>query len=318
MNAQRVLVTGASGFVGQRVSSLLESLGASVVKTSRSPVNQPGFVQVSSLDSSTDWSEALHGCASVVHLAARVHVMNETASDPLQEFRRTNVEGVLRLATQAAECGVKRFVFVSSVKVNGEEGHFTEQSNPCPVDPYGVSKHEAERALLAFGQQSGLEVVIVRPPLVYGPGVKANFLNLMVAVARGIPLPLGAIQNKRSLVFVGNLAHAVVRCLEHPAAVGRTYFVSDNCDISTPELIKAMGRALGRGARLLAIPPAVIRLGATLLGRRAFAQRLLGDLTICPSALITELEWVPPYTMDEGLKETAHWYLQQSNIKALA
>ena len=315
MNVQRILVTGATGFVGQRVCSQLESLGAVVVKTSRAPSSEPNTFQVQALGPHTEWREALQGCTSVVHLAARVHVMNENAVDPLFEFRQANTEGTLQLARQAVQCGVKRMVFISSIKVNGEAGEFTASSIPNPIDPYGISKYEAEQQLLEFSQQSGLEVVVLRPPLVYGPGVKANFLKLLGAVARGIPLPFGAVHNKRSLVFVGNLASAISTCLEHPRAAGRVYMVSDNADVSTAQLIQEMAQALGRKANLLGISPWLIESLAALLGKRAAAQRLLGDLTVSPQALCEELDWNPPFSIQAGMKETADWYMQQGQLK---
>jgi nucleoside-diphosphate-sugar epimerase len=223
--------------------------------------------------------------------------------------------GTLQLARQAVQCGVKRMVFISSIKVNGEAGEFTPSSIPNPMDPYGISKYEAEQQLLEFSQQSGLEVVVLRPPLVYGPGVKANFLKLLGAVARGIPLPFGAVHNKRSLVFVGNLASAISTCLEHPRAAGRVYMVSDNADVSTAQLIQEMAQALCRKANLLGISPWLIESLAALLGKRAAAQRLLGDLTVSPQALCEELDWNPPFSIQAGMKETADWYMQQGQLK---
>lgn len=315
MNGQRILVTGATGFVGQRVCSQLENLGAVVIKTSRAPSSEPNTFQVQALGPHTEWRESLQGCTSVVHLAARVHVMNENAVDPLFEFRQANTEGTLQLARQAVQAGVKRMVFVSSIKVNGEAGHFTVGSTPNPIDPYGISKFEAEKQLLESGRQSGLEVVVLRPPLVYGPGVKANFLKLLGTVARGVPLPLGAVNNKRSLVFVGNLANAITTCLVHPKAAGRVYLVSDNVDVSTAQLIREMAQAFGRKANLISISPRLIESLAALLGKRAAAQRLLGDLTVSPQALCEELEWKPPFSMQAGMKETADWYRQQGHLR---
>ncbi|MBU0540862.1 MAG: SDR family oxidoreductase [Gammaproteobacteria bacterium] len=315
MNGQRILVTGATGFVGQRVCSQLENLGAVVIKTSRAPSSEPNTFQVQALGPHTEWRESLQGCTSVVHLAARVHVMNENAVDPLFEFRQANTEGTLQLARQAVQCGVKRMVFISSIKVNGEAGEFTASSIPNPIDPYGISKYEAEQQLLELSRQSGLEVVILRPPLVYGPGVRANFLKLLSVVARGIPLPLGAVNNQRSLVYVGNLANAIATCLNHSNAVGKTYLVSDNSDVSTPQLVREMALALGRKANLINISPWLIESLAALLGKRAAAQRLLGNLTVSPQALHEDLDWEPPYSMQVGMKETADWYMQQGQLK---
>lgn len=315
MNGQRILVTGASGFVGQRVCSLLESLGAVVVKTSRATSVNTNTFQVAPLGPITDWTKALAGCNAVVHLAARVHVMDDKSADPLTEFRQANTAGTLQLARQAAQCGVKRMVFVSSIKVNGEAGDFSANSTPHPVDPYGISKYEAEQQLLEFSQQSGLEVSVIRPPLVYGPGVRANFLKLLDAVARGIPLPFGAVNNQRSLVFVGNLASAIATCIEHPKAAGKIYLVSDHADVSTAQLVREMAHALGRKANLIPIPPRLIELFAAMLGKRAAAQRLLGNLTASPQALREELNWKPAFTLQAGMKETANWYMQQGQLK---
>ncbi|WP_341237292.1 SDR family oxidoreductase [uncultured Limnobacter sp.] len=315
VNGQRILVTGATGFVGKRVCQLLESLGAVVVKTSRAAPTEPNTFQVAPLGPATDWSAALQGCTAVVHLAARVHVMDDKSADPLMEFRRANTAGTLQLARQAAQCGAKRIVFVSSIKVNGEAGDFNESSIPNPIDPYGISKFEAEQQLLEFSQQSGLEVSILRPPLVYGPGVRANFLKLLSVVARGIPLPFGAVNNQRSLVFVGNLASAIATCIEHANAAGKVYLVSDDSDISTSQLVREMSHALGRKANLINISPRLIESLAAMLGKRAAAQRLLGNLTASPQALREELNWKPAFTVQAGMKETADWYMQQGQLQ---
>ncbi|MEQ9107767.1 MAG: SDR family oxidoreductase [Limnobacter sp.] len=315
VRGQRILVTGATGFVGHRVCALLESMGAEVVKTSRAPRSEPNLFQVDPLGPNSNWKDALQGCHAVVHLAARVHVMNDESANPLHEFRLANTAGTLQLARQSAQCGVKRLVFVSSIKVNGEAGEFTVDSQPNPIDPYGISKFEAEQQLFEFSKQSGLEVTVVRPPLVYGPGVRANFLKLLGAVARGIPLPFGAVHNKRSLVFVGNLASAIASCVQHPNAVGRVFLVSDNADVSTAQLVREMANALGRKPNLLPVPPALIETVAALLGKRAAVQRLLGNLTVSPQVLCDELNWSPPFTLQAGMKETVDWYLQQGQLK---
>jgi len=266
---------------------------------------------VGEIDGTTDWREALHGVHAVVHLAARVHVMRDVAADPLAQYRAVNVDGTLNLARQAAAAGVRRFVFISSIKVNGEEraAAYTEADTPAPEDAYALSKWEAEQGLRQIAAQTGLEVVILRPPLVYGPGVGANFLALMHAVARGIPLPLGAIDNRRSLIFVGNLADAILCCLEHPAAAGKTFLISDGEDVSTPALVRRMAAALGRPARLVALPIPVLRAAAALVGKSALAIRLLDSLTIDGTAIRHTLGWSPPFTLDEGLRETAAWYV---------
>jgi nucleoside-diphosphate-sugar epimerase len=239
--------------------------------------------------------------------------MNEEAADPLAEFRRVNVDGTLRLARQAAEAGVRRFVFVSSIKVNGEHSQpgqpFTADQIPAPGDPYGVSKCEAESELRALSQETGMEVVIIRPPLVYGPGVKANFLAMMRWLQRGVPLPLGGVtENRRSLVFLGNLVDLIVTCIDHPAAANQTFLVSDDEDLSTAVLLRRMAAALGRPARLIPLPAGLITLGAKLIGRPGIAQRLCGSLQVDIGKTKAVLDWSPPVSVDEGLRRTAaHW-----------
>jgi len=250
----------------------------------------------------TDWRPALDGVGAVVHLAARVHVMPDRAHDPLAEFRNVNVYGTLNLARQAAAAGVRRFVYLSSIKVNGEIGAFTESAVGKPDDSYGISKHEAEVGLRSIAGEGGLETVIIRSPLVYGPGVQANFGALMRAVARGIPLPLGAIRNRRSLVALDNLVDFILVCIEHPAAANETFLVSDGEDLSTTDLIRRIARAMGRPARLIPVPAAVLLAGATLLGKRDVTQRLLGSLQVDISKARQVLGWKPPVSVDEGLR----------------
>jgi len=309
---ETVLVTGASGFVGRALCAALVSFGHRVRMAARAPQpDLPGAVAVGDIGPATDWRAALAGIDSVVHLAARTHVLRETAADPLGEFRRTNVGGSERLARAAAAMGVRRFVFLSSVKVNGESTAarpFTESDAPYPEDAYGRTKLEAEQALAGISAATGLEVVVLRPPLVYGPGVKGNFLRLMRLVARGLPLPLGAIRNQRSLVYVGNLADAIVKSLDAPQAAGRTYLVSDGEDLSTPDLVRGLARALGVKPRLLSLPPAALGLAATLAGKRAEFARLTGSLQVDSSRIRRELDWRPPFTLAHGLELTAKWY----------
>jgi len=273
-------------------------------------------VQVGDLTADTDWSHALAGVSVVVHAAARVHVMDETAADPLTEFRRVNVQGTLHLARQAAAAGVRRFVFVSSIKVNGEATHaphprplprgerekFSEDDLPAPLDPYGVSKMEAEQGLRQIAAESGMAVVIIRPPLVYGPGVKANFAALMRAVQRGWPLPLGAVHNKRSLVALDNLVDFIVTCVAHPQAANQTFLVSDGHDLSTTELVRGLARAAGVPARLLPVPVWALQAGAALLGKRDAVQRLYCNLQVDISKARSLLGWVPPVSVEEGLR----------------
>ncbi len=244
---------------------------------------------------------------AIVHLAARVHVMNDTASDPLTEFRRVNVDGTLNLARQAAAAGVRRFVFVSSVKVNGEETlpgkPFSAADAPAPVDPYGISKFEAERGLLQLASETGLEVVIVRPPLVYGPGVKANFEKMVRWLAKGMPLPLGGVHaNRRSLIGLDNLVDLLTVCLRHPAAAGHVFMASDGEDLSTTDLLRRLGKAMHRPARLVPVPPALLELGGRLLGREDVVRRLTGSLQVDIGKTRQVLGWEPPVAVDEGLQ----------------
>jgi nucleoside-diphosphate-sugar epimerase len=265
------------------------------------------------LSSETDWTVALRSVVQVVHLAARVHVMNDKSTDPLAEFRRVNVEGTANLARQAAAAGVLRFVYLSSIKVNGEftqEGRpFAADDAPAPEDPYGVSKHEAEQALRQIAADTGMEMVIIRPPLVYGPGVKANFESIMRWLARGVPLPLAAVtQNRRSLVVLDNLVDLIVTCLNHPAAANQTFLVSDGEDLSTADLLKRMGAALGCPARLFHLPPGPLKLGAALVRKPGIYQRLCGSLQLDIAKTRQLLGWSPLVSVDEGLRRAAEGF----------
>jgi len=305
-----ILVTGANGFIGKATCAALRQAGHAVTPIVRRPNSLAGEQIIGDIGGQTDWCTTLTGMDGVVHLAARVHLMRDTAADPLAQYRAANVEGTLHLARQAAAAGVRRFVFVSSIKVNGAERAkpYTEADAPQPADDYARSKWEAEQGLWKIATQTGLEVVILRPPLVYGPGVRANFLALLRAVARGMPLPLGAIHNQRSLVYIGNLTDAIIHCLEHPAAVGKTFLVSDGEGVSTPELVRRMAAALGRPARLVALPVSLLRAAATLAGKSALVTRLLDSLSVDDTSIRRDLGWTPPFTLDEGLRETAAWY----------
>jgi nucleoside-diphosphate-sugar epimerase len=259
----------------------------------------------------TDWEEALEGVEAVVHLAARVHVVDDRAPDPLAAYRRLNVAATERLA-EAASRRARRFVFVSSVKVNGEQTTakpFDEMDLANPAEPYAVSKWEAENALRRIAARSGMEVVIIRPPLVYGPGVRANFLRLMQAVYGGLPLPLPHIENRRSLIGVENLAHVLVQCVNHPAAANRTFLVSDDEDISTRELVSRIARAFGRPCRLVTLPESWLRLTARVMGRQEEMARLFGSLTVSCVSVRERLGWSPPVALNDGLEATTRWYV---------
>ena len=313
----RVLITGASGFVGRALSIKALADGWHVQGTllpdepphALVPGVEPVVFELPGTDSSL--CHAVTGVDTVIHLAARVHILKETSSDPLHEFRKSNTEGTIRLALQAAKAGVKRFVFMSTVGVNGNTSAdkvFTESDEPAPHNPYSVSKLEAEIALREVGANSGMEVVIVRAPLVYGPGNPGNFLSLLRYVSKGIPLPLSSVSNKRSLLYVGNLADALAICATHPAAAGKTYLVSDGEDVSTPELIRQIAAALGVPARLLPFPVSLMRLAGKLTGKSDAVNGLTGSLTVDSSKIRRELGWKPPFTMEEGLRETAEWF----------
>lgn len=305
----KFLVTGANGFVGGSLCAELYRRGYAVRAAVRSAnlwVDDCERVIVGSIDSGTNWSAALCGVDVVIHLAARVHVMNESAADPLAEFLRVNLYGTENLARQAARAGVKRLVYVSSIKVNGERTilPFTEMDEPNPQDPYGVSKYEAEQALHRVAAETGLQIVIVRPPLVYGAGVKGNFAQMVKVLRSGIPLPLASVRNLRSLIYVGNFVDALIVCATHPAATGQTYLVSDGEDISTPDLLRRLGAAMGHPARLLPCPVALLQFGGRLLGKSEQVERLLGALRVDNSKICCELQWSPPYSLQQGLCAT--------------
>jgi nucleoside-diphosphate-sugar epimerase len=294
IHAHSVLMTGASGFVGKALSA--EFFAQNV------PVS---FTKLAH-DTPESIARALQKCSVVVHLAARVHVMQDTSTDPLSNYRRINVQGTLNLGRQAVEARVRRFVFVSSVKVNGEStsngSAFTEDDLPHPQDAYGLSKYEAEQGLRQLSADTGIEVVIIRPPLVYGRGVKANFASLMRAVQLGWPLPLGAVHNQRSLVALDNLVDFIVTCTTHPLAANQTFLVSDGQDLSTTELVRGMARAAGVSTRMLSVPVWALQAGASLLGKGDAVQRLCGNLQVDISKARRVLGWAPPISVEEGLR----------------
>jgi UDP-N-acetyl-alpha-D-quinovosamine dehydrogenase len=313
----RVLVTGANSFIGSAllVRGALDSALRLRGAVRRSVPDLPAGVEtvrVGDLAPDTDWSDALRGVDAIVHTAARVHIMREAATDPLAEFRWTNVAGTLNLARQAADVGVQRFIFISSIGVNGAETFdvpFTAEDKAAPHSPYAISKYEAELGLRQVAQETGLDVVIIRPPLVYGPKAKGNFNTLLKFVHLGVPLPLGAIQNKRSLVALDNLVHLIVTCLDHPAGANKTFLVSDGEDISTTELLRRTAAALGRPARLIRVPPLTLRTAARFLGKTDLAQRLCGSLQVDISYTREVLGWIPPVSVNEALKQTARYFL---------
>lgn len=309
--AGAILVTGANGFVGSALCRTLRAGGAAVVAARRRQ-GGAGEVAVGELDGNTDWSAALGGCDRVIHLAARVHVMADTSADPMAAYRVVNVDATLNLARQAARHGVRRFVFVSSVKVNGEasaDQPLRATDRPAPCDPYGQSKLEAELALKELGALTGMEVVIVRPPLVYGPGVKANFHNLMRLVKLGVPLPLARVRNQRSMVALDNLVDLLRVCADHPAAAGHTFMVSDDHDLSTAELVKLIGTAMGKRVLLLPVPAGLLSGAARLIGRGGFASRLFGSLQVDIGATRAILNWTPAVSTEAGIARTVTHFL---------
>jgi nucleoside-diphosphate-sugar epimerase len=308
---RRALITGATGFVGTALCDALRQQNWDVrraLRTGNSLASIDDAV-AGDIGPATDWRVALRGVDVVIHLAARTHVMHDTAAEPLAAYRRLNVEGTQTLAHAARAAGVRRFIYLSSIKVHGEATTlrpFTEKDTPKPEDAYGVSKWEAE---LALGEAAaGMETVVLRPPLLYGPGVKGNFLRLMRAIERGIPLPLGSIHNHRSLLYLGNLVGAIMVCLDHPAAAGQTYLLADDEDPSTPELVRAIAAALHKRARLFAFPPQLLRIAGAMTGKSAAVSRLLGSLQINSSKVRGEIGWQPRYTLAEGLSQAAKWY----------
>ncbi|WP_027555992.1 SDR family oxidoreductase [Bradyrhizobium sp. Cp5.3] len=313
----RVLVVGASGFVGGQLVRRLSADGIPLcAAVHRNRADLPAGIDVAEnvdLEGSFDWTSAIAGCDTVAHLGARVHVMRESSANALDAYRRVNVDGTLSLARQAAAAGVRRFVFLSSVKVCGEytapNTPFVETATPRPQDPYGVSKLEAERGLLELGRASGMQIVVLRPPLIYGPGVRANFLSMMRWLRRGVPLPLGRIENRRSLIGVGNMVDLICTCLQHPAAAGEVFMASDGEDLSTPELLKRLAAALDTKARLLPVPVRLLEGVAALAGQRALAQRLCLSLCVDSQKVRTMLDWRPPFRVDEELRRTARAFL---------
>lgn len=305
-------MTGGSGFIGRSLYPQLKSLGHQVrcgLRHASPPagMHSADFVDVGSIDASTDWGRALFDAEVVVHLAARAHVTHERNLDPLSEFRTVNVQGTLNLARQAADSGVCRFVFISSIGVNGSESvrPFTEVDVPAPQEPYAVSKMEAETGLFEIGKKTGMEVVVIRPPLVYGAGAPGNFGRLIKAVKSGLPLPFGAVHNRRTLVGIDNLTSLIACCIEHPSAANQVFLAGDAEDLSTSDLLRLIGESLNRRARLISIPVALMEAIGSAVGRRATVRKICSNLQIDISKAREVLGWEPPLSAVEGLKQAA-------------
>ena len=323
---KKILVTGATGFIGRNLCAFLKEKGYSVRAAVRNSMRDIAgvdeYMQVGDIDQTTDWHQALDGVNAVIHLAARVHIMDDKANDPIEAFRKVNVLGTELLAQLAAKAGVKRFIFISSVKVNGEktegrgqraegrgkEGElkeaFSERDVPEPQDAYGISKLEAENVLKKIADETNLQIVILRIPLVYGPGVKANFKNLIKIASAGLPLPFKGIRNLRSFLYLGNLTHAVIACIDHPKAAGETFMISDGEDISTPELINKIAFALNKKPVLFPFNLKILRAFCKIIGKSEELEKLTGSFLVDSSKIRNLLGWKAPFTMEEGLKET--------------
>lgn len=320
MAAPKVLVTGANGFVGEAaVFKLLVSRDFQPIAAVRGVSRLQGLCPVVKFDlAKPDLQPNLGDIDVVIHAAARVHIMNDDAAQTVEQFRKVNVEGTLRLARNAAASGVRRFIFISSIKVNGEwtapGKPFSADDLPNPLDPYGISKCEAEKALKELSHETGMDVVIIRPPLVYGPGVKANFKNMLKWLAKGVPLPLGAVNNKRSLVAVDNLVSLIITCIDHPGARNQIFLAGDGVDLSTSELLRRLSQSIDKPSRLIPVPQRILQCAARIAGKKGIADRLLGSLQIDIKKNKELLGWVPPADVDEALRRTVEYY-QENEIK---
>lgn len=315
-----IALTGASGFIGSALLFHLQQKGNEVRVFSRQPVHtSPDCMNfsITGIDKDTNYSEGLVNVECVIHCAARVHVMDEESIDPLNDYRAVNTSGTLNLARQASDAGVRRFVFISSIKVSGESTskHSPYKSNdkPNPVDPYGISKYEAEQGLKLISENTDMDVVIIRPVLVYGPEVKGNFLHMMNWISKGIPLPLGAIYNKRSFVALDNLVDLITTCIAHEKAANETFLASDDQDLSTTELIRMLGTAIGINPYLIPIPMKVLRCIFAIIGKAEFSDRLCDSLQVDISYTRETLGWTPPYSVEHSLATTAIAYNQKIN-----
>lgn len=315
MKSSHFLVTGAGGFVGRALSTELVRRGYDafgvVRKMAQTDHLSGGVIEIGEINAQTDWKTALEHIDIVVHLAARVHVMRETDADPLAAFRAVNVAGTERLARLAAGAGVRRFLYVSSIGVHGNcsgKEPISEASAYAPYDAYSVSKLEAERVLFSLARETGLEVAVVRPPLVYGPNNPGNLLRLLKLVRRGLPLPLASVHNRRSMIYLGNLVDALITCAIHPHAAGQAYIVADGTDLSTPQLIRTLAQLMGKSAPLWPCPPALLRWGGMSVGKLREVERLVSSLEADSGKIRHDLGWVPPFSIEEGLADTVRWF----------
>ena len=315
----KILITGATGFVGRALFENLKSkkkyFAHLTTRTNQEELFEGGKAfNIGEIDPNTNWKDALDGVSCIVHCAARAHMMEKKQTDSLNAYRRINVDGTRNLAKQAALRGIKRFIFLSSVKVNGEETiaskSFKYDDIPQPQDAYGISKWEAEQALLEVSKKTGLELVIIRAPLIYGVRIKGNFLRLLDLIYKEIPLPLFNINNSRSFIGLDNLVDLIIHCIDHPKAAGKTFLVSDDEDISTPALIRKLSKIMGRSARLFSFPISILKLTGYLIGKTPEVNRLIGSLRVNSSHTRKILEWNPPFSLDEGLEKTVRWYLK--------
>ncbi len=318
--ADRILITGANGFIGSALCRFLQGSSYFVRGAVRaqaqcsvidhSQLSGVEWMVLHDQSSADETRRRLQGVETIIHLAGRVHVMDDPAVNPLHEFRSLNVAWTERLARSAAEEGVRRFIYLSSIKVNGEQSMtpYTEEDSPNPQDPYGISKWEAEQALATVSSQTGLETVVIRSPLVYGPGVRGNFLQLLTLLRKGIPLPLARVENRRSMIYRANLVDILARCIDAKVVAGQTYLVSDGEDLATPELIRRLGKTLESTPRLWPLPLSILRGFGQLVGKQQVVDRLLGSLQVNSLKIMRELNWSPPFSVDQGLDETASWF----------